>query len=152
MKAKAYYIAPFRGRDGDNAAPADIAHNIEIAIERAAMIQQTFAGTLDLWVPHKQIMINMAWERGWIDTQRVLWICTDLIRKWEPICIVDEWLDYTSKGMQLEIDTALEIKAPVEIIKPWDDEDKSNVASAIGEWMVRHGTLPQERDATGPLA
>ena len=152
MKAKGYYSAYNRGPEGDEASPETIAHNISLAVQTATTIQMTFPGTLDVWIPHNQRMINMAWVKGLVDSPDILELCCEIIREDLPILLVHNREQHLTEGMKLEIIVGVECGCLVVQFAEWDDEAKEATAVAIQEWMVRHGTLPQERDAAGPLA
>ena len=142
MKAKGYYCAYYRGPQGDEASPEDIAHNILLADQSSAAIQRAFAGTLDLWVPHTQRMINMAWLKGWVDSNNVLELCCDIIREDRPILFVHNREQYLTEGMLEEMSTAVECDCPIIEFGEWDDTPRENAAVIIREWL--DGALSEE--------
>lgn len=140
MKAKAYYCAYYRGPEGDEASVQTIAHNILIAEQTAHTINNDFAGMIDLWVPHNQRMINMAWLKGWVDSENVLELCCDIIEADLPILLVHNRENHISPGMRDEIDTALACDCLVVQFEDWDEDARRDTAIVIQEWMARYAT------------
>ena len=138
MKAKAYYCAYYRGPEGDKASPETIAHNIALAEQTATSVNTSFAGLVDVWVPHSQRMINMAWQKGLIHSDDILELCCDIIREDLPILLVHNREQHLTEGMKLEIIVGVECGCLIVQFAEWDDEAKEATAIAIQEWMVRH--------------
>ena len=72
MAVRVYFMAPVRGRDGDDVSGADKAGNISIALQVADWIESNFP-SFDLFVPHKyERVLEVAMLHGVLDSTSIL--------------------------------------------------------------------------------
>ena len=80
-KVKGYFLAAYRGIQGDDATEDEISANIERALEVGYAIKQSFPDVLDLYIPHlnQEIAFGL-WQDGLVTSDDIVRQCCKIIK------------------------------------------------------------------------
>ena len=135
-KIRAYISHPIRGKQQGDATDEQIQANIKRAINFGTLLSDVFP-TIDFYVPgeHDEFVL-IAYKEGYITEQQVLDVDCVIIHKCNFLLVFapDK---YTSKGMKVEIDYAVQHNIPIIAIVDGDYDEVKVSAGIADEYTTK---------------
>ena len=127
-----YYAHSIRGSAGESASKAKIAHNIEIACEKAGVLRAKFPD-IKWIVPHEDDIINKLHELGLVQSQHIIDAELALIRdKYDGVVSVGRI--HPETGVAQEVICAHEADKFLCILDDVDEQSLEWLAHSLAEW------------------
>ena len=128
-----YYAHAIRGADGEDATPAKIAHNLELAQQRADVLRAKFPD-IKWIVPHDDDIVNMLHKLGLVESQHIIDAELALIReKYDGVVSVGRV--YSGSGVSQEILCAHYAHKFLSIIDDTDEVGLNHLAHDLAVWQ-----------------
>ena len=127
----AYFMAPVRGKLGDDVDPAEKWENVEKGIAIGRKIRALFPCSLDLFIPHEHEELVEAFIKNGMVSEEVLAACCDIALSKDFAIVYDA--DGISSGMQREIDAMSAAGKTIVYIDDVDEEAREEIALVVNE-------------------
>ena len=130
MIVKAYFMAHYRGPQGDDATDADKRINIATAVQVAHAIKAKFPRNLDLFIPHEnQDLIHYMWKAGIITSDHILEACCAMAIG----CDFGICYGSISVGMRLEAEAMHAAGLEVVMVDEFGEQKAEEIAGMISQ-------------------
>jgi len=135
-KIRAYISHPIRGKYRENVTDEQMQENLKRASDFGKLLSQAFP-TIDFYVPadHDEFTL-IAYRKGYITEEQVLSVDCDIVSKCNFLLVFAPE-NYTSKGMNIEIDHAISNNIPVISIVDGDYDEFKVEAGIADEYTTR---------------
>jgi hypothetical protein len=135
-----YFAMNIRGPDGENASKAKIAHNLEIAREKASVLKRCFPEH-EWIVPHENIIVNKLHELGLVESQNIISAEVELIKSvFDGVVAVGEV--HSNTGVAQEVIAAREADKFLCFLDDTDEGSRQHLAEELVKWVAQ--TAPAE--------